>query len=168
MGQPVFALALGFAGTPLGKTAFQTLGATGSSTASIIGLQENSASRVQPMGFLSASLREARGWCCSIHLTAGFTMTDNKLSTNPEYLFGPSIGMLKEQLFITVGGYGGYQGSLQNPYVLGGPAPTGTIPTLNELHWKAGFAISWRVTSFGGSNSKSATAGQTNNSKKTN
>jgi hypothetical protein len=161
MGQPLFALSAGFAGTPLGKTSYQTLGAAGSSSGSTIGLQEQSASRIQPMGFLNASLRETRGWCCSAHLTAGFTLTNNKLSTNPEFLFGPSIGMLNEQLFITAGAYGGFQGSLQSPYTFGGAAPTGTIPTLNQFHWKAGFAISWRVPSFGSSNNKSATAGQT-------
>jgi hypothetical protein len=161
MGQTVFGVSLGFAGTPLGKTSYQTLGAAGNSSGSTIGLQENSASRIQPMGFLNASLWESRHWCCSAHLTAGFTLTDNKLSTNPEYLFGPSIGMLNEQLFITAGAYGGYQGTLQSPYVLGGPAPSGTIPTLNQFHWKAGFAISWRVPSFSSSSKKSATAGQT-------
>jgi hypothetical protein len=168
IGQPVFALALGFAGTPLGKTSYQTLGGSGStgtsngSSGSTIAYQENSASRVQPMGFLHASLYEARGWCCSAHLTAGFTITNNKISTNPEYLFGPSIGFLKEQLFITAGAYGGYRSALQGSYVVGGPAPSGSIPTVNQLHWKAGFAISWRVTSFGSSNNKSNTAGQTN------
>ncbi len=167
MGQPVFGLALGFAGTPLGKTSYQTLGGSSSgssssaSSSSMIGYLDHSASRVQPMGFLHASLRETRSWCCSVHLSAGFTLTDNKISTNPEYLFGPSLGFLKEQLLITGGAYGGYQAALQGSYVVGGPAPSGTIPTVNQLHWKAGFAISWRVTSFGSSSNKSPTAGST-------
>ena len=161
LGQPVFALSTGFAGTPLGKTAYQTLGGSGSSSTSTIGLQENSASRIQPMAFLSGSVAESRSWCCSMHITAGFTLTDNKLSTNPEFLFGPSVGMLNERLLITAGAYGGYKASLPNPYTVGGAAPSGAIPTLNQFHWKAGFAISWRITSLGGSSTQTGTTGKT-------
>jgi hypothetical protein len=166
MGQPVFAISGGFAISPMAKTTFQTLGASSSSSSGssasssgTIGLQENSSTRVQPMAFINASLIDGTtSWLKgSLHMTAGFTLTNNQLSTNPEFLFGPSLSFLRERLFFTVGAYGGFQQSLQAGYALGGPAPSGTIPTVNQFHWRPGFAISWRVVSASKTNDNSST-----------
>jgi hypothetical protein len=163
MGQPVFAISGGFAISPLAKTTFQTLGASSSgssgSSSGTIGLQENSSTRVQPMAFINASLVDGTtSWLKgSLHMTAGFTLTNNQLSTNPEFLFGPSLSFLRERLFFTGGVYGGFQQSLQAGYTLGGPAPSGTIPTVNQFHWRPGFAISWRVVSASKTNDNSST-----------
>lgn len=166
MGQPLIAASVGMAWAPLAKTQYQSVGAassTGGSASSTIALQQRSSSRVQPMVFVSANLYDnlfGRGfWCCSIHITAGFTVANNGLSTNPEFLIGPSLGLVKDRLFLTVGAYGGYRQSLAGPYSLGGAAPTGSIPTVNQFQWKQGWALSWRVPKLGGSS-------DTGNSKK--
>jgi hypothetical protein len=163
LGQPVFAMTAGFALAPLPKVSFQTLGASTSSASSgsssgsagTIGYQEKSSTRVQPMVFLSASLIDGTTsrLPLSLHLTAGFTVANDTLSTNPEFLFGPSVSFLKERFFLTAGAYGGFQQALQTGYSVGGPAPSGSIPTLNQFHWRPGFAISWRIFSASKSNS---------------
>jgi hypothetical protein len=101
------------------------------------------------MAFLNASLIPGRYY--SLHMTAGFTYASDKIASNPEFLFGPSISFLKEQLFLTVGAYGGNQQTLQGNYTVGSAAPSGSLPTIDKFHWKPGFAISWRVASLGGS-----------------
>ncbi len=174
LGQPLFAFSAGFAVSPLAKISYQSLGATsGTSTSGngTIGYSENSSTRVQPMAFLDASLIDGTtSWLHgSLHMTAGFTLTSGQLSTNPEFLFGPSLSFLKEQLFITVGAYGGFQQALQAGYTIGSAAPGGSIPTLNQFHWKPGFAISWRVASASKANNpskNSTTQNQTNTTEK--
>lgn len=166
MGQPLIAASVGVALAPLAKTQYQSVGAassTGGSSSSTIALQQRSSSRVQPMVFVSANLYDnwfgRWFWCCSVHITAGFTVANNGLSTNPEFLVGPSLGLVKDRLFLTVGAYGGYRQSLAGPYTLGGAAPSGAIPTLNQFQWKQGWALSWRIPKLGGSS-------ETGNSKK--
>jgi len=153
LGTGIFAASVGIAISPLAKVSYQSVGpptseGSGSSSAHIITFQENSNTRTQVMTLVSANLIDGilgREWCCSIHLSAGFTLSSNKLSTNPEFLFGPSLSFLRDQFFITAGVYGGYQQALTGGYALGDAAPSGTIPTVNQFHWKPGFAISWRV-----------------------
>jgi hypothetical protein len=162
MGQPVFAIAGGFAVSPLAKITYQTLGGSGGSgssgnSTSTIGYQEHSSTRVQPMAFISASLWDGTTSRLhgSFHMTAGFTASNNQISTNPEFLFGLGLSFLRERLFFTAGAYGGFQQALQGGYTLGGTAPSGTTPTLNQFHWRPGFAISWRIVSASKSNSGS-------------
>ena len=122
------------------------------------------------MAFINASLWDGTtSWLHgSVQMTVGLTLSNNTISTNPEFVFGPSLSFLRDRLFLTGGVYAGFQESLANGYTLGGPAPSGSIPTLNQLHWKPGFAISWRTVSA--SKAKDTGNGQQpsmqNNSKK--
>lgn len=160
MGQPVFAISGGFAVSPLARISYQTLGTSagsaGSSSGSTgtIGYQEHSSTRVQPMAFISGSLWDGTtSWMHgSVHMMAGLTISNNQISTNPEFLFGPALSFLRERLFFTAGAYGGFQQVLQGGYTVGGAAPSGSIPTLNQFHWRPGFAISWRIISASKSN----------------
>ena len=153
MGQPVFAISGGFP-RPMSKTTFQTLGASPSSSST--SSSKPSGSRrilLHPRPAHGLHQRQPDGttsWLKgSLHMTAGFTLTNNQLSTNPEFLFGPSLSFLRERLFFTVGAYGGFQQALQTGYTLGGTeAVFGTIPTVNQFHWgDRASAISWRVVS---------------------
>ena len=153
LGSGLFAASVGVAISPLAKVSYQSIGSpssagSSSSSSNIIALQENSNTRTQVMTLVSANLLDGlwgREWCCSLHLSAGFTLSSDKLSTNPEFLFGPSLSFLRDQFFLTAGVYGGFQQSLTGGYTVGGAAPSGSIPTVNQFHWKPGFAISWRI-----------------------
>jgi hypothetical protein len=160
LGSGLFAASVGIAISPLAKVSYQSIGSpssagSSSSSSNIIALQENSNTRTQVMTLVSANLLDGlwgREWCCSVHLSAGFTLSSNKISTNPEFLFGPSLSFLRDQFFLTAGVYGGFQESLTGGYTVGGAAPSGSIPTVNQFHWKPGFAISWRVPKLTSSN----------------
>ena len=160
LGSGLFAASVGIAISPLAKVSYQSIGSPSSagssgSSSNIIALQENSNTRTQVMTLVSANLLDGlwgREWCCSLHLSAGFTLSSDKLSTNPEFLFGPSLSFLRDQFFVTAGVYGGFQQALTGGYTLGGASPSGSIPTVNQFHWKPGFAISWRIPKLTSSN----------------
>jgi hypothetical protein len=156
VGSGLFSASVGIAISPLSKISYQSIGAPSSANSSansnsnsnIIALQENSKTRTQVMTLVNANLVDGlfgKEWCCSLHLSAGLTLASDKLSTNPEFLFGLSISALRDQLFITGGVYGGFQETLTGGYTVAGAAPSGTIPVTNQFHWKPGIAISWRV-----------------------
>jgi hypothetical protein len=83
------------------------------------------------------NLPARRESCRSLHPTAAFS--SNKLR-HPDFLFGPSVSFLRDQFF-PMAAFTEVSGSHSLPgYAVGGSAPSGSIPTINQFHWKQGFS----------------------------
>lgn len=152
---PRFVYAGGVVISPLQQVSFSTTAAPGGSgaTANTIVFQQDSSTRILPIAMLHARYAdllpalEYRDWkWVPNYFSAGVTAksTDNN-GTSIEYLFGPSWGLAKRQLFITAGAYAGRQQRLQNGLAVGSTTSLGSsnLPTIQALIWKAGFAVTW-------------------------
>jgi hypothetical protein len=114
----------------------------------VIGLKENSPTRIIPAIFLNGLLTERRtGFIDGVHLTLGITAKNDNKGTDVEFLVGPSLSMLERRMFFTFGGYAGKQQKLAGNLFEGLALPTGVseIPVEKSYRWGAGFALSYRI-----------------------
>lgn len=114
----------------------------------VIGLKENSPTRIIPAIFLNGLLTERRtGFIDGVHLTLGITAKNDNKGTDVEFLVGPSLSMLERRMFFTFGGYAGKQQKLAGNLFEGLALPTDVseIPVEKNYRWGAGFALSYRI-----------------------
>lgn len=159
MGSPRFALSVGMAYSPLKRQAFTPVPGiardeagnptNGTAITSIAGFNENSGQRFLPIALLHTRLtNNPRN---NLYFSLGITAS-NDSGLDIEYLFGPSIGLLNDRLFITAGAYAGKQQTLVNELYLGAGLPNGATDKslFRERYvWKPGISISYRLLPLG-------------------
>jgi len=161
-GGQLFTIGIGAAASSLPRTQFQriqgfarnrdgslTLDTAGQPVfGNIVGTEEVSGSRITPMLTLHGRLIDsAMATGVSVGLTFGITAkTDNK-GTNVEYLIGPSLGLIDDRMFLTIGAYGGRTQSLDGNFYVGAPLPDKLteLPIRRDLHWRVGFALTLKA-----------------------
>jgi hypothetical protein len=150
-GGPRFALAGGFVFSNLEKPEYQRVPAViNGATDHIVGLKENSNSRILPILMLHARLFSRPNWnyVSGLHMSLGLTAQPNNEGTDPEFLIGPSISFIEERLFFTFGGYAGRKQELEGNLILGQKIPEGfgdELPVSKHYVWKPGFAITYKI-----------------------
>ena len=114
----------------------------------IVGLKEDSSSRIAPLVMLNGRLPHSQmgpidGW----HISLGITAKNDNKGTDVEYLVGPSVSMLEDKLFLTVGGYAGRQQKLGGNLFEGAAIPTAVdeLPIEKNYRWHVGFALTYKL-----------------------
>jgi len=156
---PYFALSGGIAVSTLEKTEFQRVQGfatnrqgevTGTELTSIIGVKEDSSTRITPILMLHGRLyrpaSESFGFS-GLHWSLGITAKNDNKGTDIEYLVGPSASFLNDQLFLTVGGYAGKKQTLDGNLFPGAEVPKdlADIPIHKNYHWRLGFALTYKL-----------------------
>lgn len=150
-GGPRFALAGGFVFSNLEKPEYQRVPAViNGATDHIVGLKENSNSRILPILILHARMFSRPNWkyVSGVHFSLGLTAKPDNEGTDPEFLVGPSISFIEERLFFTFGGYAGRKQELEGNLTLGQKIPTDfgdELPVSKHYVWKPGFAITYKI-----------------------
>jgi len=150
-GGPRFALAGGFVFSNLEKPEYERVPAViNGATEHIVGLKENSNTRILPILMLHARLFSSPKWnyVSGIHFSLGFTAKPDNEGTDPEFLVGPSISFIEERLFFTFGGYAGRKQELEGNLTVGQKIPTDfgdELPISKHYVWKPGFAITYKI-----------------------
>lgn len=114
----------------------------------IVGLKENSPTRIAPLVMLNGRLPHSKmgpidGW----HISLGITGKNDNKGTDIEYLVGPSMSMLEDNLFLTFGGYAGKQQKLGGSLFEGAavPASVDELPIQKNYRWHFGFALTYKL-----------------------
>lgn len=152
-----FSLAGGVAGSTIDRLTYQRIqglpvnadgSPAGTELTTVIGEGEASSSRVTPLLMLHGRLMDsAARWPVSVQMSVGLSAKADNVGTDVEYLVGPSIGLLDNKLFITVGAYGGRVQSLQGNLHVGAevPAELAEIPVRKDLVWQLGFGVTYKI-----------------------
>lgn len=114
----------------------------------VVGLKENSPTRIVPAVFLNGLLTERKtGFIDGVHFSLGITAKNDNKGTDMEFLVGPSLSMLERRMFFTFGGYAGKQQKLAGDLFEGLALPSGVseIPVEKNYRWSFGFALSYRI-----------------------
>lgn len=150
-GGPRFALAGGFVFSTLEKPEYQRVPAViNGQNDHIVGLKENSNSRILPILMLHSRLFSRPNWkyVSGVHFSLGLTAKPDNEGTDAEFLVGPSISFIEERLFFTFGGYAGRKQELEGNLTLGQKIPDGfgdELPISKHYVWKPGFAITYKI-----------------------
>jgi hypothetical protein len=114
----------------------------------VIGLKEDSPTRITPLVMLNGRLPGSKmgpidGW----HLSLGVTAKNDNKGTDLEFLVGPSISLLEDNLFFTFGGYAGRQQRLAGDLFEGAAVPAGVdeLPIQKNYRWNTGFSITYKI-----------------------
>jgi hypothetical protein len=121
------------------------------SLTSIVGISEDSNRRLAPMALLHTRITNFRKY--NLFMSFGVTGKRDNAGTDIEYLFGPSVNLFGNRVFLTFGGYAGRQQKLAGDLFLNARLPDGTdtIPIRKEFQWKPGFAFTYRFPLKSGS-----------------
>jgi hypothetical protein len=153
-GQPRFAISAGMAYSALRKQSFQpiigfarnregTLTA-GETLTKVVGFTEDASGRLLPMALLNMRIRSNRDF--GFHFSLGITAKRTDAKTDVEYLVGPSLSFMKNQILFTAGAYAGKQEKIAGDLFINSVLASGTsITTQREYHFKPGFAFSYRL-----------------------
>lgn len=152
MGYQVMTVSAGLAGSPMKKAQYNAVTTTvkdangQSTTTNTVGIQSNSP-RLLPMIQLNADLFDfsSRRLPVSLNASLGLTGKVDNQGTDVEFLLGPSLGFLGNQLFVTVGAYGGRQQVLQGGLSAGSIIPSTTVPVAKNLQWGLGWSLTWKI-----------------------
>lgn len=121
----------------------------GDELTNIVGEKENSSARVTPLLILHGRLGQFSpgGFPFSVQASLGVSAKVDNLGVDVEYLAGPSFGFLDNQLFVTVGAYGGRVQELQGGLKVGHAVPEELteIPVRKDLVWRLGFAVTYKL-----------------------
>ena len=122
-------------------------GDTSHALKTLIGLTEDSPTRVIPLVVLHGRLKEWTGPDLTLDASVGATLNKDNQNTDLEFLPGLSLGMLDERLFLTVGVYAGWRSRLAGNLNVGDPIPEGTaeIPVEKRRSYGLGIGISYRL-----------------------
>lgn len=153
-GGPRFALSAGLVYSPFNKRKFgKVLGferdAAGNTVdetpalTDVVGLKEESESRIGPLLMLSTRLTEFRD--NNVFLSLGITGRRENGNTDIEYLVGPSFNLFDRRLFLTAGGYAGHEDVLNDDVHLGAKVSTDENITRSRLRWRPGFSLTYRI-----------------------
>lgn len=153
-GQPRFAISAGMAYSALRKQSFQPIigfarnrqgGLTaGETPTKVIGFTEDASGRLLPMALLNMRIRSNQDF--GFHFSLGITAKRTDSRTDVEYLVGPSLSFMKNQILFTAGAYAGKQEKIAGDLFINSVLASGTsITTQREYHFKPGFAFSYRL-----------------------
>jgi hypothetical protein len=160
---PYFTASGGIAVSTLEKTEYQRVQGfaanregqvTGTTVTSIVGVKEDSSTRITPIVMLHGRLYrpEVEKWLgfSGLHWSLGVTGKNDNKGIDIEYLVGPSASFLNDQLFVTVGGYAGKRQTLDGNLFPGAEVPKdlAEIPVHKNYHWKLGFALTYKLPVF--------------------
>jgi len=113
----------------------------------VVGRKEGSSSRITPMILLNGRVHDKVGPIDGIHVSLGITAKNDNKGTDIEYLVGPSLSFLEDNLYFTFGGYAGRQqklgGGLFEGFAV--PATVSELPIEKNYRWNFGFALSYRI-----------------------
>jgi hypothetical protein len=152
MGYQVMTVSAGLAGSSMKKTQYTAVTSTtkdasgADKSTNLIGIESNSA-RLLPMIQLNADLLDfgSANFPVSLNAALGVTGKVDNQGTDVEFLLGPSFGFLGNNLFVTVGAYGGRQQVLQNGLSVGSTIPSTTVPVGKNLQWGFGWSLTWKI-----------------------
>jgi len=155
---PYFALSGGIATSTLEKTEYQRVQGfatnrqgqvTGTQITSIVGVKEDSSTRITPILILHGRLYRpsVESLFSGLHWSLGITGKNDNKGTDIEYLIGPSASFLNDKLFFTVGAYAGKRQTLDGNLFPGAEVPKdlAEIPVHKNYHWKLGFGLTYRL-----------------------
>jgi hypothetical protein len=151
MGYQVMTVSAGLAGSSMKKTQYTAVTSTTrdsngeDKTTNQIGTESNSA-RLLPMIQLNADLWDfgLAKFPVSLNASLGMTGKVDNQGTDIEFLVGPSLGLLGNNLYVTVGAYGGRQQVLQSGLDIGSEIPSSTVPVGKSLKWGFGWSLTWK------------------------
>jgi hypothetical protein len=155
---PYFSITGGIAVSTLEKTEFQRVQGfaanrqgevVGTQLTSIVGVKEDSSTRISPLLMLHGRLYrpQVERFLSGIHWSLGITGKNDNKGTDIEYLIGPSFSFLNDQAFLTIGGYAGKRQELEGNLFPGAEVPKdlAEIPVRKNYHWKIGFGLTYRI-----------------------
>lgn len=155
---PFFTLSGGVVFSPLAKQEIDKIQGfpldrqgvrTGDPVTTVIGLKEQSDTRISPVVMLSGRLwtpKDMKAGLDGIHISLGLTAKNDGQNTNVEFLVGPSLSFLDRQLFLTAGGYAGRQQKLAGDFYLGQKIDPATAITVQRNYcWHFGAAITYKI-----------------------
>lgn len=114
----------------------------------VVGLKENSSTRIIPAIFLNGRLQDfSNPYVDAVHISLGITAKNDNKGTDLEFLVGPSFSMFERNMFFTVGGFAGRQQKLSGGLFEGFavPATVDELPIQKNYRWSLGFALSYRL-----------------------
>ncbi len=145
---PRFALAGGLAFSGLGEPKYARVQsvADDQSVSNVVGRESDSGSRIKPLLMLHSRLLDL-GQQARLYFSVGVTADGSDDGVNVEYLVGPSIGLLQDRFFVTVGGYRGVVQTLGGGLKVGKPVPEGLaeLPLEDRARWRIGFALTYNI-----------------------
>jgi hypothetical protein len=114
---------------------------------SIVGLKDDSDTRILPLVMLNGRLFGGSGPLDGVHASLGVTAKNDNKGTDVEFLLGPSFSFLDRQLFFTLGGYAGKRQELAGDLFLGASVPKdlAEIPVRKNYKWNFGFAVTYKI-----------------------
>ncbi len=152
LGRPRFMLSGGMVYSPLPRQTFKSVkgfvldaqgNPTGTGSANVIGLGQDSPRRLLPMVFLNSRLLDyPQG---SLFFSFGVTGKHDD-NIDLEYLIGPSVSFLNDRALFTFGAYGGLSQNLISDVKVGDEIPddVGDAKLFRKrLTWKPGFSFSY-------------------------
>lgn len=155
---PYFAITGGLAFSTLDRREFQRVQGfasnrqgeiVGTQVTPIVGVKEDSSTRITPLLMLNGRLYRPRveRFFSGLHWSLGVTGKNDNKGTDIEYLVGPSVSFLNDQMFFTVGGYAGKQQEIEGNLFPGAEVPKdlAEIPVRKNYHWKLGFGLTYRI-----------------------
>jgi len=115
----------------------------------IVGIKEKSPNRISPMVFLNGrffSFDRSSSFFSGVHFTLGVTGKNDNKGTDVEFLLGPSLSFLDNNVFFTVGAYAGREQKLAGGMFKGLGLAAGVDPSVSKSYqWGLGFAVSYRI-----------------------
>ncbi len=111
----------------------------------VVGTTERSSSRVSPMLMMHGRVID---WSvASLQLSLGLTAKNDNKGLDVEYLVGPTLGLIEDRLFFTVGAYAGRVQHLEGNLFVGAAVPKdlAEIPVRKDLNWHLGFALTFKA-----------------------
>jgi hypothetical protein len=157
-GQRIFVTG-GFAFAPLATHVYSTSTSTpaGSTTATTTVVDtSNSKSKIAALGTVSARLFDMDNllhqsqleFLVPNYLSFGVTASaDSNKGTTATYLMGPSFASPGQNLFLTVGAFGGAVEQLGGGLTVGSitSLSAANLPITQQYHWKVGFSITYKI-----------------------
>jgi hypothetical protein len=153
-GPALFTLAGGLAGSSIDRVQYQRVQGFETNAdkelvaTTVVGEKEDSSSRVTPLLILHGRLYDRPAMLpVSVQFSVGVSAKADNVGVDVEYLVGPSIGLLDNKLFITIGAYGGRVQTLEGGFEVGDkvPADIAEIPVQKDLRWALGFAATYKL-----------------------
>ena len=114
---------------------------------SVVGLTQDSSTRISPLVMLHGDLHDFTGPAISMNASLGVTAKSDNKGTDVEFLLGPSWGFLDNKLFVTTGAYIGKQQVLIGNLYVGAALPKdlAEIPVRKDYHWQFGIAVTYKI-----------------------
>jgi hypothetical protein len=109
----------------------------------VVGLEEDSVGRVSPAILLHGIFARPKGVGLGLALGVGSAGSDSSVI---EFFAGPTVSLIDDHLFITLGAFRGEETHLAGDFYVGAEVPTtATLSTFKSKTWTFGLGLTFRI-----------------------